>query len=97
VDFLVALSDVAGFVDPELCVLDLLGVGIVAGLVDAYRDGERVLLGQLLEAEDEDRLVDGCAELEGLLGAMADVVGGLWEEDGLQLMSDFDHVRCESV
>jgi len=45
VDFLVALSNFASLVDPELGVLDLLGVGIVAGLVDTNRDGKRVLLG----------------------------------------------------
>ena len=85
-DFLVALGDLAAFVDPELGVFDLLRVGIVAGLVDTDRDGKRVLLGQFLETEDEDRLVDGSAELEGLIRAMADVVGGLWQEDGLELL-----------
>jgi hypothetical protein len=44
-----------------------------------------VLLGQLLEAEDEDRLVDWCAEFEGLFRAIADVVSGLWQEDGLEV------------
>jgi hypothetical protein len=86
VDFLVALGNLAVFVDPELGVFDLLGVGVVAGLVDTNRDGKRVLLGQFLEAENEDRLVDGSAELQGLLGAMTDVVGGLWQEDGLCLL-----------
>lgn len=52
-DFLVALSDVTSLVDPELGVLDLLGVGIVAGLVDTDRNGKRVLLGEFLETENE--------------------------------------------
>ena len=86
VDFLVALGDLAGFVDPEQGVFDLFGFGIIAGLVDANGDGKRVLLGQVLETENERRLVDGRAELEGLLGALADVVGSLWQKDGLELL-----------
>jgi hypothetical protein len=86
VDFLVALSYFAGLIDPEQGVLDLLGVGIVAGLVDTDRDWERVFPGQLLQTENERRLVDGCAELEGLFRAITDIVGGLWQEDGLELM-----------
>lgn len=85
-DFLVALGDLAAFVDPEQCVLDLLGVRIVAGLMDTDRNGKRVLLGQFLETANECRLVDGRAELEGLLGALADVVGSLWQKDGLELL-----------
>lgn len=85
-DFLVALGNLAGLVDPEKGVLDLLGFRIVAGLVDTDRDGKRVLLGQILETQDEGRLVDGRAELEGLLRALADVVCGLWQEDDLELL-----------
>ena len=84
-DFLVALGNLAAFVDPEQGVLDLLGVRIVAGLMDTDRDGKRVLLGQFLETENEGRLVNGCAELEGLLRALADVVGSLWQKDSLEL------------
>jgi hypothetical protein len=49
VELLVALSDLTILVDPELGVLDLLGVGVVARLVDTNRDGERVLLGRFLK------------------------------------------------
>jgi hypothetical protein len=45
VDFLVALSDVTLLVDPKQSVLQLLGVGIVAGLVNADGNGKRVFLG----------------------------------------------------
>lgn len=86
VDFLVALSDLAAFVDPEKCVLNLLGVGIIARLMDTDRDRERVLLGQFLESEDKGRLIYGGAELEGLLGALTDVVGSLWQKDGLEVL-----------
>ena len=85
-DFLVALGNLAAFVDPEQGVLDLLGVRIVAGLMDADRDGKRVLLGQLLETDNEGRLVDGRAELERLFRALADVVSSLWQKDGLELL-----------
>jgi hypothetical protein len=45
VDFLIALGDVTLLVDPKQSVLQLLGVGIVAGLMDADRNRKRVLLG----------------------------------------------------
>lgn len=85
-DFLVALRDLAAFIDPEQGVLDLFGVRIVAGLMDTDRDGKRVLLGQFLETENECRLVNGRAELEGLIRALANVVGSLWQKDGLELL-----------
>ena len=85
-ELLVALSDLTILVDPELGVLDLLGVGVVARLVDTNRDRERVLLGRFLKTKNEDRLVCSCAEFKRLLGAMAKVVSGLREEDSLESM-----------
>jgi hypothetical protein len=51
--------------------------------VDSDGDGEGVLFGGFLEAEDQGRFVDGFAELLGLFGAARKVVGGFGEKDGL--------------
>ena len=83
VELLVALGDLAILVDPDLGVLDLLGVGVVAGLVNTDRDGERVLLGRFLESKDNNGLVDRCTKLERLFRTMAEVVSSLWQEDSL--------------
>jgi len=82
--FLVALGDLAVLVDPEEGVFEFLRVKVVAGLVDSNGDGERVLFGGFLEAENQWRFVDGLAEFLRLFRASGEVVGGFREEDGLE-------------
>ena len=82
-ELLVALRDLALFVDPEEGVFEFLRVWVVARLVDSDGDREGVLFGGFLEAENEWRFVDGFAEFLRLFGAAGEVVGGLREEDGL--------------
>jgi len=79
----ISLGDLAVLIDPEETVFEFLRVWVVAGLVDSNGDGEGVLFGGFLEAENEWRFVDGLAELLGLLRAAGEVVGGFGEEDGL--------------
>jgi hypothetical protein len=77
------LGDLAVLVDPEEAVFEFLRVWVVAGLVDPDGDGEGVLFGGFLEAEDQGWFIDGLAELLWLFGTAGEVIGGFGEEDSL--------------
>jgi hypothetical protein len=47
------LGDLAVLIDPEEAVLEFFRVRVVAGLVDPDGDGEGVLFGGFLEAENQ--------------------------------------------
>jgi len=49
----VSLGDLAVLIDPEKAVFEFLRVWVVAGLVDPDGDGEGVLFGGFLEAENQ--------------------------------------------
>jgi hypothetical protein len=53
VSFDVPLGDLAVLIDPEEAVLEFFRVRVVAGLVDPDGDGEGVLFGGFLEAENQ--------------------------------------------
>jgi hypothetical protein len=53
VSFDVPLGDLAVLIDPEEAVFEFLRVWVVAGLVDPDGDGEGVLFGGFLEAENQ--------------------------------------------
>jgi hypothetical protein len=91
----VSLGNLAVLIDPEEAVLEFLRVRVVAGLVDSDGDGEGVLFGGFLEAEDQGRFVDGFAELLGLFRAAGKVVGGFGKEDGLRWCKLCDLARAQ--
>lgn len=59
VEFLVAPSDLALFVNPQEIVLDSFAFRVVAGLVHADGNGQGVLPRIFLEAQNERRFAHG--------------------------------------